>query len=216
MTAAVNESALQEGNGVARPEDDPMGLVWLKGRQQVASFRLEKALGTARLHKGLDAPTGEPPRAVICFPSDEEDLASQVKSAQALAPNSVVLVFAPSPNLRIARATLEAGGGGLLHAGLRPDQILRAIRVALKGETVLPRCLLLEWSDEQRPPDLEVLLSARQREILKLVAEGSTNAEISKRLHFSESTIKQHLRAAYKALGVRNRREAVALSRRCA
>ena len=96
---------------------------------------------------------------------------------------------------------------------MRPEQILRAVSVALQGETVLPRSLLREWFDEQRPPDLGVLLSARQREILELVAEGSPNAEIAGRLHLSESTIKQHLRAAYKALGVRTRQEAGALSR---
>jgi len=216
---AINERILQERNGTVGPvgpEDTPMGLVWLKGRQQVASLGLEKAFGTACLYKGRDAPAGEPASAVICYHSGEEDLVPEVKRARALAPNSVVLVFAPSPNLRFARAALEAGASGLLHAGMRPEQILRAARVALEGETVLPRGLLLEWLNQQRPPDLEVLLSARQREILELVTEGSTNAEIAGRLFLSESTIKQHLRATYKALGVRNRREAATLSRRYA
>jgi DNA-binding NarL/FixJ family response regulator len=150
----------------------------------------------------------------VCFPSGEEDVAPEVESAKALAPDAVVLVFAPAPTLRLARAALGAGAGGLLHGGMGPEQVLRAVRVALRGETVLPRGLLSEWVDEQRPPDLGVLLSARQREILQFLAEGSTNAEIAGRLFLSESTIKQHLRAAYKALGVRNRREAAALSRR--
>ena len=145
---------------------------------------------------------------------DPAHLAPEVEGARALAPNAVVLVFAPSPSLRLARAALGAGAGGLLHGGMSPEQVLRALRVALQGETVLPRGLLAEWVAEQRPPDLGVLLSARQREVLGLLAEGSTNAEIAGRLFLSESTIKQHLRAAYKALGVRNRREAAALSRR--
>jgi DNA-binding NarL/FixJ family response regulator len=218
--SAVSERVLLEGNGVARPEDDPMGdpvgPVWLKGRQRVASLGLEEALGTVRLHKGQDAPSGGPPSAVICTASTEEDPAAQVQSARALAPNSVVLVLAPSPDLRLARAALAAGASGLLHAGMRPEQILRAVRVALGGETVLPRCLLSEWLEEHRPPALDVSLSERQKEILKLVDEGLTNAEIARRLFLSESTIKQHLRAAFKALGVRKRREAVAFSRRCA
>jgi hypothetical protein len=65
--SAINESVLQEENGVARPEDNPMGLVWLKWRQQVASLGLEKASETARLYKGQDTPVGKPPSAVICF-----------------------------------------------------------------------------------------------------------------------------------------------------
>ncbi len=103
--------------------------------------------------------------------------------------------------------------GGLLGAGMRPEQVLRAVRAALRGETVLPRALLAEWVDEHRPPDLKVLLSARQREILGLLAEGATNAQIAGRLFLSESTVKQHLRAAYKALNVSNRTEAAKLIR---
>ena len=57
-------------------------------------------------------------------------------------------------------------------------------------------------------------LSARQREILGHVVEGLSNAEIGRRLYLSESTIKQHLRAAYKLLGVSNRTEAANLFRR--
>jgi DNA-binding NarL/FixJ family response regulator len=94
-----------------------------------------------------------------------------------------------------------------------PGQVLRAVGAALRGETVLPRGLLSEWVDEQRPPDLGVLLTARQREILSLVVEGLSNAEIGRRLYLSESTIKQPLRAAYKALGVSNRTEAAKLIR---
>jgi len=178
------------------------------------SLGLQGALRATRIHEGREQPAGEPPSAVICFPS-LEDVAPEVESARILAPNSVVLVFAPSPNLRLARAALGAGASGLLHPGMRPEQVLRAIRMALRGETVLPRALLPAWLDEERPPDLGSLLSARQREILELVAEGSTNAEIAGRLFLSESTIKQHLRAAYKALGVRNRTEAAALWRGC-
>ncbi|HEV8044021.1 MAG TPA: response regulator transcription factor [Rubrobacter sp.] len=176
---------------------------------------LEKALGPVCLHKGQDAPAGESPSAVICYPSDEESLAAEVESALIVAPNAVVLVFlASSPTLALARAALGAGANGLLHDGMRPEQFLRSIHVALQGETVLPRCLLSEWVDEQRPPDLGALLSGRQRQILELVAEGFTNAEIAGHLYLVESTVKQHLSAAYKALGVRDRREAAALSRR--
>jgi DNA-binding NarL/FixJ family response regulator len=212
---AVSERVLREEAGTAKPEDAPIGLLWLKrDQQEVAPLGLNAASRAARVHWGRGRPAGEEPSAVVCFPSAEEEVAPEVEGARALAPNAVVLVLAPSPSLRLARAALGAGAGGLLHGGMSPEQILRAVRVALQGETVLPRSLLSEWVAEHRPPDLGVLLSARRREILELLAEGSTNAEIAGRLFLSESTIKQHLRAAYKALGVRNRREAAALSRR--
>jgi RNA polymerase sigma factor (sigma-70 family) len=71
---------------------------------------------------------------------------------------------------------------------------------------------LLEYMIERltandKSADLDAL-SPRQREILGLVVEGMSNAEIGKHLYLSESTIKQHLRAAYKALGVKDRKEA--------
>jgi DNA-binding NarL/FixJ family response regulator len=54
---------------------------------------------------------------------------------------------------------------------------------------------------------------ARQREILEHLSEGLTNAQIAKRLFLTESTVKQYLRQAYKALGVSNRTEAARLIR---
>jgi len=213
--AVVDETVLREEAGAAGTEDAPIGLLWLRRDQQgVVPMGLHAAPRAARVHQGREQPAGEEPSVVVCFPS-VQDVVPEVEGARALAPNAAVLVFAPSPSLRLARAALGAGASGLLRAGMPPEQVLRAVRVALRGETVLPRSLLSEWVDEQRPPDLGALISARQREILGLLAEGATNAEIAGRLFLSESTIKQHLRAAYKALGVRNRREAAASWRRC-
>jgi DNA-binding NarL/FixJ family response regulator len=199
----------------------PLGLVWVKGAQRVPSLGLEKALGAgSRVHKGHEGPKAEAPSAVICCPDGPvggeggEAVAREVGEILAQAPNAAVLVFAPTPDLRLARAALKAGAVGLLHAGMPPEQILRALSVALRGEVVLPRGLLRLWVDEQRRPGPGIGLSARQREVLGLVAEGLSNAEIAGRLFLSESTVKQHLRAAYKALGVKNRREAAALWRR--
>ncbi len=197
----------------------PLGLVWVKGTRHVLSLGLEKALGAgARVHKGHEGHKAEAPAAVIYCPDGlhgEEEVGQEVQKIQAQAHNAAILVFAPTPNLRLARCVLKAGASGLIHAGMPPEQILRALSVALRGEVVLPRALLRLWVDEQRPPaDLGALLSARQREILKLLAGGATNAEIAGRLFVTESTVKQHLRAAYKALGVCNRREAAALWRR--
>ncbi|HEX5984630.1 MAG TPA: PAS domain-containing protein, partial [Solirubrobacterales bacterium] len=58
--------------------------------------------------------------------------------------------------------------------------------------------------------DLDKFLSARQLEILSLVAEGLSNAEIASRLYLGESTVKWHVRKILRALGVANRAQAVA------
>jgi DNA-binding NarL/FixJ family response regulator len=94
-----------------------------------------------------------------------------------------------------------------VHAQMDPAQVLRAVEVVQNGELAAPRRLLGYLLSQNESPEIEDL-SARQREILELVVEGLSNAEIGGRLYLSESTIKQHLRAAYKVLGVRNRAEA--------
>jgi DNA-binding CsgD family transcriptional regulator len=96
-----------------------------------------------------------------------------------------------------------------------PNQLLRAVAVATKGELVAPRKLLKYLLSEEEPANFG-LLSARQREILGYVVEVLSNAEIARRLFLSESTIKQHLRAAYKLLEVNNRSEAANLISRSA
>jgi DNA-binding NarL/FixJ family response regulator len=190
-------------------------LIWLKGSQGAAFLDLERALGVAaRIHKGLKAPSGDPlTSVVICCPAGEDGLAAEVSNIRLQAPGATVLVFAPAPDLPLARAALRAGAGGLLHSGMSSEQVLRAVSVAIGGEVVLPRELLSRWMDEQRPPDLSAL-SARQREVLELLVEGLSNAEIAGLLFLSESTIKQHLRAAYRLLGVNNRTEAAGLLRK--
>ena len=126
-----------------------------------------------------------------------------------------ILIFAPQNDLKLAEASLRGGARGFVHAGMTPEQILRALSVASKGELVAPRELLesLIASDEGALARLDAL-PARKREILELVEEGLTNAQIGKRLFLTESTIKQHLRVAYKILGVENRAQAAKVMRR--
>ena len=89
------------------------------------------------------------------------------------------------------------------------DQIARAVDGAHEGEIVAPRKLLEYLIANDDPADLEAL-TIRQREILQLVAQGLSNAQIAKDLFLSESTVKQHLRATYKVLGVSSDRKEAA------
>ena len=83
-----------------------------------------------------------------------------------------ILVIAPQNNPKLAEASSRGGARGFVHAGMRPEQILRALSVASKGEIVAPRGLLeFLQTDESNLANLDSL-SARQQEILELVAEG--------------------------------------------
>jgi DNA-binding NarL/FixJ family response regulator len=117
-------------------------------------------------------------------------------------------------DLPLARAALRLGARGFIHAGMELDQLARAAEVAAKGEIVVPRKLLEYLIANEEPADLDAL-TARQREILELVARGYSNARIANDLFLSESTVKQHLRATYKVLGVSDRKEAARLVNGC-
>jgi DNA-binding NarL/FixJ family response regulator len=193
----------------------PLGLVWIRSSNQLVALGVETALGAvAHVHKGLASPPTEAPSAVILCLEQDHDVASEVGMARSAAPDAAVLVYAPFADLALARDALRAGASGLLHTGIPPQEVRRALSVALEGETVLPRKLLSMWLEEQRRADPNLVLGPRELEILRLASEGLTNAQIAQKLYLSESTVKQHLRACYKELGVHNRREAARLLRR--
>jgi DNA-binding NarL/FixJ family response regulator len=186
----------------------PLGLVWLSCSSPMLAFGLEKALEAhAHIHRGDEPPERSSPSMVV-YELNEENVASGVQRVRALAPSASVLVFAPTLDRSLVRTALREGARGYLHGGMTPKQILRALSVTAEGQLAVPRELLGDLLTAGPTPDLP-LLSDRQQEALRLVCEGLSNAQIANRLYISESTVKQHLRNAYKALGVRNRSEVV-------
>jgi DNA-binding NarL/FixJ family response regulator len=198
------------------PQDSPrpMGLVWVDCPHSVVSTGLVRALEKqAVVHQGRKPPRDVPSCVILCV-NGHEGLSQRVEFYQELSPDAPpVLVFGSQLDLPLAREALQAGASGFVHAEMTPAQLVRAVAVAARGELVAPRELLRYVLTNDQSGDLAAL-SVRQREILGHVVEGLSNAEIGRRLYLSESTIKQHLRAAYKLLGVSNRTEAANLFRR--
>jgi DNA-binding NarL/FixJ family response regulator len=200
--------------------------MWIKSTYpSVLSVGLERALKTSgtSVHRGPQAPQGAEALSVGLYSAtsqdDDSDIASEVQDLKIVAPDAAIVVFGATADLSLARAALQAGADGFLHAGMPPEQIARALHKAQSGHEVLPRELLRgvikEMMDNKEMMDKEgralSKLNARKVEILEMVTEGLSNAQIAKRLYLSESTIKQHLRTAYKALGVKTRNQAAAL-----
>jgi DNA-binding NarL/FixJ family response regulator len=203
------------GRGAGFTVTRPLGKVWVECPGSVVGTGLVQALRQhAWVHTGNNPPPEGHSCVIICA-NDPKDLSERVEHHKELSPeeHTPILVFGLYLNLPLAREALRAGGSGFIHAEMTTSQLLRAVAVAQKGELVAPRELLRYMLTEEDPVDLAAL-SARQREILGLVVEGLSNAEIARRLFLSESTVKQHLRGAYKLLGASNRTEAARLFRR--
>ncbi len=119
-------------------------------------------------------------------------------------------------------AALRAGASGFLGKGVEPTELLDAIRVVAGGESLLsPKAtsalitrLLSQpqsGSADAVSSDLDVL-TAREREVVTLVAHGLSNDDIAAHLYLSPLTAKTHVNRAMTKLGVRDRAQLVVLA----
>lgn len=119
---------------------------------------------------------------------------------------------------------LRAGASGFLLKDVPPEQLVAGIRAVAQGDALLAPSVTRRVIEEfvRRPPSSagalpeEVAdLTARELEVLKLVAKGLSNAEIAKELFVSETTVKTHVAHVLTKLGVRDRVQAVVLAYEC-
>jgi two-component system, NarL family, nitrate/nitrite response regulator NarL len=126
-------------------------------------------------------------------------------------PTRVVLLSAYSDGALIYEA-LEAGAAGYLSKDAAADQICAALVAAVEGETVLSEGLdqRLARQIAHRNGNGDSQLSARETEILELMAEGLSSTAIGAQLNLSQGTVKTYIRRAYEKLGVSSRAAAIA------
>ncbi|WP_037677826.1 response regulator transcription factor [Streptomyces griseus] len=109
---------------------------------------------------------------------------------------------------------IEAGATGYLLKDAPRDELFSAVRAAAQGRTVLSPAIasrLVSAVRAPRAPGNEPL-SPREREVLGLVAKGTSNREIARELFISEATVKTHLTHLYAKLGAKDRAAAVAVA----
>ncbi|WP_026422031.1 response regulator [Actinokineospora inagensis] len=114
---------------------------------------------------------------------------------------------------------LQAGVSGFLLKSLPPEEMVSAIRVAARGDALIDpsvtKRLAARFTDSLRPahagPDR---LTSREREVLLLVADALSNAEIAVRLNIGEETVKTHVSRVLAKLDLRDRVHAVVYAHR--
>jgi DNA-binding NarL/FixJ family response regulator len=125
----------------------------------------------------------------------------------ALPETRVLVVTTYESDADILRA-VEAGAAGYLLKDTSRGELTEAVRDAAHGKTVLAPSVADRLVRSVRQPSSPGL-SAREIEVLTLVAKGTTNAEIGRTLHISEATVKTHLMRVFNKLGVSDRTAAV-------
>ncbi|WP_371673892.1 response regulator transcription factor [Streptomyces sp. NBC_00289] len=113
-------------------------------------------------------------------------------------------------------AALRAGASGFLLKDIRPAELADAIRLTARGDALLAPAVmsrvldrfLRSTADPAPPPSLRDL-SGREREVLTLIGQALSNAEIAERLRLSQATVKNHVTAVLRKLGLRDRVQAV-------
>jgi DNA-binding NarL/FixJ family response regulator len=112
-------------------------------------------------------------------------------------------------------ASIRAGASGFLLKDVQPNDLVDAIRVVAAGNSLFGPAaterLVARFAGAGPTTPTRSLddLTEREREILRLLASGLSNAELAQQLHVSETTVKTHVSAVLRKLGVRDRVQAV-------
>ncbi|WP_327009851.1 response regulator transcription factor [Dactylosporangium sp. NBC_01737] len=125
------------------------------------------------------------------------------------APEVRVLVLTTFDTDQDVLPAIEAGATGYLLKDAAVEDLLRAVRSAARGESVLAPAVAARLMGRIRRP-VSGTLSQRELQVLKLIADGAGNREAAAGLLISEASVKTHLLRIYEKLGVRDRAAAVA------
>jgi DNA-binding NarL/FixJ family response regulator len=148
-------------------------------------------------------PTLRPDVALVDLFLAGESGADVCDSIRKASPGTRVLLISGAGRMSPAAAR-AAGASGFVSKDWEAREVARAVRMVGSGMTVF------EPTAHQPAP----LLTEREREVLDLIAAGSTNREIAEQLFLSPHTVKEHTSAVYRKLEARNRAEAVQRAQR--
>jgi DNA-binding NarL/FixJ family response regulator len=173
-------------------------------------FEVVGAAGTA--DDAIALATRERPDVVLLdLELDGQDGVEALPRLTATPGRPRVLVFTAYDADERVFGALQAGAAGYLLKGARGEEIARAVRAVAGGESYLtPRVAAKVVAQMGRRPSAHGRLSAREREVLRLVAAGQSNKQIAHALGIAERTVKFHVTSLFQKLDADNRAQAVA------
>jgi DNA-binding NarL/FixJ family response regulator len=196
--AAVEPRIAIVGGGGALAAEALAWTLSCSGSRVVAAYPSFHELVAALRSKRFDL------TAAIVY-AEDAGAAAAIKRAD---PELKILLICEMASLAMLRAAIHEQAEGIVLSSDTTDELILALRHVLDGRAVMP----VGWQAATLHEDAALqALSAREREILDLVARGMSNREIAERLTISTNTVKFHLRVVYAKLGVHNRVQATQL-----
>jgi DNA-binding NarL/FixJ family response regulator len=182
----------------------------------IASSDTQKRIAAALADQGLQASTQiADPSALAGLDVDESTIvifACDVEAPREMTNlrrlcrevrQAAIVVLSPPATGAGVRRTLDAGADALVFDSELELTLAATLRAVASGQSVVPRKLR---ASVERPN-----LSHREHQVLALVDQGLTNAEIAETLYLAESTVKSHLASIFTKFGVHSRKEAAAV-----
>jgi DNA-binding NarL/FixJ family response regulator len=141
----------------------------------------------------------------------DEELLEEASIAVAEDGTQALVLVAEEEHAVSRLRAMQLKGWGVVPPDAPPEELAAAVVAAAQGLIVLPKAMTERLLHDPAPSvgELSETLTAREREVLDLLAHGLKNAEIAGELHISEHTVKFHISSLYAKLGVNNRAEAV-------
>jgi DNA-binding NarL/FixJ family response regulator len=130
------------------------------------------------------------------------------------APDTQVVVLTSFSDRERILDALDAGATGYLLKDAEPDELLRGIRAAARGESPLAPKAAQALITSRRRPSPHQQLTDREQEILALIAQGQPNKVIAQQLDIAEKTVKNHVSRIFQVLDVTDRTQAALWAQR--
>jgi DNA-binding NarL/FixJ family response regulator len=123
-----------------------------------------------------------------------------------------VVIFSWNLHRELVASALERGAAGYLSKGMDAEEIVAGIEAVHRGETITPpeSAPAVDTRAAGEWPGREAGLSAREAEVIALIAQGLSNQEIAERTYLSINSVKTYIRTAYRKMNVSRRSQAVA------
>ena len=138
-----------------------------------------------------------------------------VKSIRKIKPSTPIIILSSTEDASAIQQAIECGVNGYVTKSLCGSVLIQDIEAVLAGEVYIPPAYYeLEGTEKnsgstEKANECLSSLTMRQREVLDLLSMGMSNKEIANQLNMSEPTVRTHLTAVFRKLGVENRTQAV-------